>query len=96
VIPQTIPASPSPVQSLPAHRHLHIEGEICPLCEQEIPPERLKEIRGKIAAKQREQNQAIALRLQQQFAIEKAEAEAQSRSGKNGFTLRALVRGVGA
>src|SRR5258708_39771866 len=77
MIPQTAPAPPSFLKSLPAH--LHVEGETCPTCEQEIPAERLKEISGKIAAKQREQVQAITLKLEQQFAIDKAEADTKAK-----------------
>lgn len=78
MIPQSVPASPSFLKSL--HPHIHVDGEVCPTCEQEIPPERLKEISGKIAAKQREQAQAITLKLEQQFAVDKADAEAKAKA----------------
>ena len=78
MIPQSAPASPSFLKSL--HPHIHVDGEVCPTCEQEIPPERLKEISGKIAAKQREQAQAITLKLEQQFAVDKADAEAKAKA----------------
>jgi hypothetical protein len=80
MIPQPVPASPSFLKSLHSHPHLHVDGEVCPTCEQEIPPERLKEISGKIAAKQREQVQAVTLILEQQFAADKAEAEAKAKT----------------
>src|SRR5437868_7001692 len=60
--------------------HLHIDGETCPWCEQEIPPERLEEIRGKIAAREREQMHAIAAKLEQQHAIDKAQADAKAKA----------------
>src|SRR5580704_4164084 len=50
--------------------HLHIDGETCPWCEQKIPPERLKEIRGKIAEREREQMLAITVQLEQQHALQ--------------------------
>jgi hypothetical protein len=62
MIPQTAPTPPSYLSSLSSH--LHFEGETCPTCEQEIPPERLKEISGKIAAKQHEQAHAITVKLE--------------------------------
>jgi hypothetical protein len=54
----------------PQSPHLHIDGETCPWCEQEIPPERLEEIRGKIAAREREQTHAITAKLEQQQALQ--------------------------
>src|SRR3984893_5490402 len=52
MIPQSAPTSSF---LKPQSPHLHIDGATCPWCEQEIPPERLEEIRGKIAAREREQ-----------------------------------------
>jgi hypothetical protein len=67
MIPQ--PAPTSPFVTLPSP-HLHIDGETCPWCEQEIPPERLEEIRGKIATREREQRDAITAKLEQQHALQ--------------------------
>jgi hypothetical protein len=41
--------------------HLHIVGETCPTCGQGIPPEKLEEISGRIAAREREQALAITV-----------------------------------
>jgi hypothetical protein len=60
MIPQSAPTFLKP--RLP---HLHIDGATCPWCEQEIPPERLEEINGKIAAREREQMHAIRAKLEQ-------------------------------
>jgi hypothetical protein len=65
-------------QPLPSH--LHIDNEICPWCEQVIPPEKLEEIGGKIAAKEREQAQAITAKLEQQHALDKAQADAKAKA----------------
>jgi hypothetical protein len=67
MIPQSAPTS-----SLhePRSPHLHIDGETCPWCEQEIPPERLEEISGKIAARERAQTHAIMAKLEQQYALQ--------------------------
>jgi hypothetical protein len=62
----------------PQSPHLHIDSETCPWCEQEIPPEKLEEIRGKIAAREREQTHAIKAKLERQYAIDKAEADAKA------------------
>jgi hypothetical protein len=67
MIPQSAPTS-SFVK--PQSPHLHIDGETCSWCEQEIPPEKLKEIRGKIATREREQTQAITAKLEQQHALQ--------------------------
>lgn len=95
MIPQSVPDAPPFLKSLPPH--LHVDGETCPTCEQEIPPARLKEISGKIAAKQREQADAITRKLQQQFAIDTAEAEAKAQAAlelerQNGAAREAAAR----
>jgi hypothetical protein len=55
--------------------HLHTGGDICPFCEQEIPPEKLEEISGKIAMRENERERAIRTTLDQQYAIDRAQAE---------------------
>ena len=66
-----IPQSASTPSFLkPQSPHLHIDGETCPWCEQEIPPEKLEEIRGKIATREREQKHAITAKLEQQYALQ--------------------------
>ena len=77
MIPQSAPTSsflkpPSP--------HLHLDSETCPWCEQEIPPEKLEEISGKITAREREQTHAITAKLEQQYEIEKAQADAKAKA----------------
>ena len=67
MIPQSAPTSSF---LKPQSSHLHIDGETCPWCEQEIPPERLEEISGKIAAREREQTHAITAKLEQQHALQ--------------------------
>jgi hypothetical protein len=47
----------------------------CPTCGQDIPPDKLEEIVGRIAAREREQVLAITAQLEKQYAIEKARAE---------------------
>lgn len=56
--------------------HLHAKGETRPWCEQEIPPQKLEEISGKIALREREQSLAITARLEQKFEAERIDAEA--------------------
>ena len=67
MIPQSAPTTSF---LKPQSPHLHIGGETCPWCEQEIPPERLEEISGKIAAREREQTHAITAKLEQQHALQ--------------------------
>jgi hypothetical protein len=67
MIPQS---APTPSFLKPQSPHLHIDGEKCPWCEQEIPPERLEKIRGKIAARERERMQEITAKLEQQYALQ--------------------------
>jgi hypothetical protein len=75
----TTSASTSPFRQSPLP-HLHIYSETCPWCEQEIPPEKLQEISGKIAARERQQADAITAKLEQQFTIDKAQADAKAKA----------------
>jgi hypothetical protein len=59
---------------------MHLGAKTCPWCEQEIPPEKLQEISGKIVARERAQVQAITEKLHQRYAIEKAEADAKAKA----------------
>jgi hypothetical protein len=52
----------------------------CPTCGQEIPLDRLEEISGKIAAREREQTLAITAQLQNQYANEKTLADAKAKT----------------
>jgi hypothetical protein len=72
-------ASTSPFHQFPSP-HLHIYSETCPWCEQDIPPEKLEEISGKIAARERQQAHAITAKLEQQYAIDKAQADAKAKA----------------
>lgn len=56
--------------------HLHLVGDVCPLCDQPIPDERLDEINGRMEAWGRDRENQVTTRLQEQFAREKAEAVA--------------------
>src|ERR1700731_209810 len=62
----------------PSHPHFGLE--ICPTCGQGIPPDKLEEISGKIAAREREQRLAITAQLEKQYAIEKTEADAKAKA----------------
>ena len=70
--------------------HLHLENETCPSCGQEIPPEKLEEINGKIASRERERALAITAHLEQRFEVEKAQAEARAKASLE----RAQVEGA--
>ena len=73
-------SAPTPSFLKPQSPHLHIDGETCPWCEQEIPPERLEEISGKIAARERERMHAITAKLEQQYEIDKEQADAKAKA----------------
>jgi hypothetical protein len=61
------------------HLHLPVDADECPSCGQTIPPEKLEEIKGKIALKERERTLAITDTLQNQFAQERAALESNHR-----------------
>jgi hypothetical protein len=52
------PAQPSGFQ-LPLPTQFKLDGQSCPACGQDIPAEKLEEISGKIALRDREQARAI-------------------------------------
>jgi hypothetical protein len=83
--------SPSFRQQFPSS-HLHIEGDICPMCEQEIPPEKLEEIRGKIAKKEIEKERAIKVALDQQYTLERAHADAKAKADLELEQQRSVIR----
>jgi hypothetical protein len=58
--------------------HVHISGQQCPFCEQDIPLDRLEEIRGRIAAREQEWLTAATGGLRNQHARERAQAEAKA------------------
>jgi len=58
--------------------HLHLDAETCPTCGQQIPPDKLEEISGRIVAKEREQKLAITVQLEKQYSAEKARADAKA------------------
>src|ERR1700716_3090536 len=59
--------------------HLHFSLESCPTCGQAIPPDKLEEISGKIAAKERERILTITAQLEKQYVIERARADAKAK-----------------
>ena len=52
----------------------------CPTCDQEIPPDKLEEVAGRIAAKEREQALAITAQLEQKYAIDRSAIEAKAKA----------------
>jgi hypothetical protein len=60
--------------------HLHISGQQCPFCEQDIPPEKLEEVKGRIAAREQERLSAATNRLRDQYAREGAQADAKAKA----------------
>jgi hypothetical protein len=54
-----------------SHHHFHLDDDVCPACEQPIPPEKLSEIKGKIAAMDRERTLEITANLEGRFELEK-------------------------
>lgn len=44
-------------------RHLHLDDEVCPTCEQTIPNDRLEQVKARRAAQERDQENQLALKL---------------------------------
>jgi hypothetical protein len=62
------------------HPHLHVAGEQCPFCGQDIPEGKLEEISGRIAAREQERFAEALAGLQEQYSLEKSQAEAKAKS----------------
>ncbi|MCP3439794.1 DUF2130 domain-containing protein [Bradyrhizobium sp. CCGUVB14] len=57
-----------PAFSPPTAPHIHVSGETCPYCQQEIPNERVAEIRERYEADQQRQEKEFAARLDAQVS----------------------------
>jgi hypothetical protein len=66
------------IPAIPAQ--LELTTDACPSCGQAVPPDKLEEISGRIAARDREQISALTARFEQQFAVEKAKADAKAKA----------------
>jgi hypothetical protein len=73
-------ASLSPQLSPSSRPHVHLAGELCPYCEQQIPNEKAEQVRARAEAKERELSEILTARLTQKFAVEKAQIEARSKA----------------
>lgn len=66
---------------VPDHtHHPHIDGEICPWCEQDIPHEKFAEIKGNIERKQRERFAEFEKTLKIRSEAEKAQLAAKAKA----------------
>jgi hypothetical protein len=68
-----MPLSQAPVLKAESAPYLREAEEVCPLCEQPLPADRLEEIKERIQIRERELADEITARLKMQFAREKAE-----------------------
>jgi hypothetical protein len=70
-------ATPQPAfRASAAADHRHATDETCPYCEQPIPNDRAEEIRARFAFKQKQDEAAMKLRVEQEVASAKQEMEA--------------------
>lgn len=76
-------ASPAtaPAQPLPAP-HLHFDDH-CPVCDQEIPADRLEEVHGRYAVRLREQTAEATALLKEQYTKERTKAEAKANAERD-------------
>jgi len=72
--------------------HIHLSLETCPTCGQDIPPDKVEEIGGRIAAREREQALTITLQLQEEYATEKAAAEAKAQADLESERQQSVLR----
>jgi hypothetical protein len=72
--------------------HLHFHGTVCPVCEQEIPPDKLEEIGGRIAARELDRERSIKDTLSKQFAFERSEYEAKAAAALDQERQQAAAR----
>src|SRR6476646_4417381 len=76
--------------------HLHIAGETCPACGRDIPPDKLGEVRGRIAVRDREQALEVTARLKQEHEAEQAEAAAKAKAELELVRLQSAEREAAA
>lgn len=87
-------ASPSTQQSAfpePAS-HPPFDYKSCPTCGQEVPPDKLEEIGGKIAAREREQTLKITSQLEKQYATERERLDAKAKADLESERQQSAIR----
>lgn len=89
MIPQTS-ETPSIRHNFPAN--VQTDYEACPTCGQAIPPDKLEEIRGRIAVKERDRTLAITAELEKQFAADKKLAEAKAQADLDALRVESAER----
>lgn len=85
--PLAAAAQPVPVP------HIHFDDH-CPFCEQEIPADRLEEVKGRIATRLREQAAEATAQLRDQYNRERAQAEAKAKTDLETALKREREAGV--
>jgi hypothetical protein len=64
----------------PSQPHIHIQGALCPVCDQPIPNEKAEQVQARIEARDRAAAEAVTARLKEQFAAERVQIEANARA----------------
>jgi hypothetical protein len=72
--------------------HLQLSGATCPSCGQTIPLDKIEEISGKIALRERQQALAISTRLEQQHEVEMAQAKAKANADLDFVRRQSIAR----
>jgi len=73
-------ASSASASAQPASvQHIHFDDQ-CPVCDQEIPPDRLEEVHGRYAVRLREQAAQATAQLQEQHRKDRAQADAKAKA----------------
>lgn len=71
---------------------LQLGPESCPTCGQAIPPDKLEEISGRIAARERERTRAITAQLDMQYTADKARVEAKAKADVEAERQQSVAR----
>src|SRR3954451_17122645 len=64
----------------PSQPHIHLQGALCPVCDQPIPNEKADQVKARIEARDRAAADAVTARLKEQFAAERVQIEANARA----------------
>ena len=72
--------------SRPLSNDLSIGAESCPSCGLEIPLDKLEEVRGRIALRDRDQTLATTARLEEKYQLERAQAQVQIEAARKAAT----------
>ena len=72
--------------------HPALDLKSCPTCGQEIPPDKVEEIGGRIAARERERTLAVTSQLEERYAVERERAKTAAKADLESERRQSAIR----